>query len=209
MAKRSTGRRLLLTGVMVVAAILSLAALHAAAQGTTVRIDVPLTPVARDAGPFVASVVVQDVTDLGAFQFDLTYDPTVLTPLDYKEGPFLGSSGRQVNCLPPTPNEGLLRWVCVTLGSAPEGPNGSGVLATVTFAPVAKGSSPVRLEGLILADPRGQRMPAQAQDASVTVSAEGGFAWILWGPVIGAGALVLSAGIVWAVRRARRRATTP
>lgn len=198
-----------MTGAIVMAAILWLAALQAAAQGPTVRVEVPPTPVAHDAGSFVASVVVQDVTNLGAFQFDLRYDPTVLTPLDYKEGPFLGSSGRQVNCLPPTTDEGLLRYVCVTLGSAPEGPNGSGVLATITFAPLAKGSSPVRLEGLILADPRGQRMPAQAQGASVTVSAEEGFAWVLWGPVIGGGALVLSTAILWAARRARQRGTRP
>jgi len=198
-----------LTEAIVVAATLWLATLQAAAQGPAVQVEVPPTPVAHDAGSFVASVVVQNVTNLGAFQFDLRYDPTVLTLLDHKDGPFLGSSGRRVNCLPPTTDEGLLRYVCVTLGSAPEGPNGSGVLATITFAPLAKGRSPVRLEGLVLADPRGARMPAQAQDASVTVSGEKGFAWVLWGPVIGGGALVLSAAILWAARRLRQRGSRP
>jgi general secretion pathway protein D len=202
--------RVLLPAALAAAAMFSLVAMGASGQEATVHVEVPSTAVAADSGPFTVSVVVEDVTNLGAFQFDVTYDPAVVRFVEVHEGPFLGSSGRQVRCLPPRTGEGAGGLTCVTLGATPEGPNGSGVLADITFEPVAPGSSPLHFTRLILTDPPANVLPAGAQDATLAVSpgqasGEEGFAWALWGPVIGVGALALAAAAVWTAWRVRRR----
>jgi hypothetical protein len=74
---------------------------------------------------------------------------------------------------------------------------------------------PVHLARLTLTDPPGQPLAARAQDATVKVaggespvateSGDGGFAWALWGPIIGgvivALAVVVAGGFAWWVRR--------
>ena len=179
------------------------------AQEPTVRMEMASTIIEAGGDPFTASVVVENVTNLGAFQFDLTYDPAIVGFVEVQEGPFLGSSGREVKCLPPRSGEGSAGLTCVTLGATPDGPNGSGVLATITLQPAAPGSSPLHLVRLTLTDPPGQALPAQAQDATVIVTANngegGGFAWALWGTVIGGVVVAVAAagGVAWWVRRSR------
>jgi general secretion pathway protein D len=202
-------RRLLLLAALAAMAMFSLMALRASGQEATVHVEPPSTEVAADSGPFTVSVVVEGVTNLGAFQFDLTYDPAIVRFVEVKEGLFLASSGRELRCLPPRTGEGSAGLTCVTLGATPEGPNGSGVLAYITFQPVAPGSSSLHFERVVLTDPPAQVLPAQAQDATLAVSppqesGEGGFPWALWGPVIGVGALALVVAAVWAAWRVRR-----
>jgi hypothetical protein len=155
--------------------------------------------------PFDVTVDVNDVTNLGAFEIVLTYDPNVVELQDIKEGPFLGSSGRRVECMPPRRTEGYVDFACVTLGATPDGSTGSGLLATLTFQPVGAGTSPLHFEDLILADPPANRLPSQTEDASVTVGkGQGsGFSWVLWGPVIGGVAVALAAAAAgaWWLRR--------
>jgi len=194
----------------VLLSLLAIVAIHTAqAQGATVRLETPSKSPKVDGEPFYVTVVVDDVTNLGAFEFELTYDPGIVELQDVKEGPFLGSSGRRVECLPPRRAEGSLDFSCVTLGATPDGPTGSGVLATLTFQPVGEGTSPLHLKQVILADPPANRLPAQTEDASVAVgqTQEGGFRWVLWGPVIGIGALALGAAAgsaAWWLRRRPR-----
>lgn len=210
MKKRPGGGWFLMPAALAVAVVFSLASLRAEAQEATVHIEVPATKVAADGEPFTVSVMVDGVTNLGAFQFELTYDPTVLMLVNAERGPFLGSSGRQVECLPPPTGKDLLRFTCVTLGAKPDGPNGSGVLTTVAFQPLAPGSSPLHFALLILTDPSAQPLPTRAQDATVTVSPagesdDGGFAWALWGPIIGGVvlALVVAGAAAWWARRSQ------
>jgi hypothetical protein len=214
MTKALAGYGRLLPAALTAVAVLLLGVSPAAGQEATVRVEAPSTEIVANGSPFTVSVVVEDVANLGAFEFDLTYDSAVLTPAGFEDGPFLGSSGRQVQCLPSRAQEGLAGLTCVTLGATPAGPNGSGVLASITFQPVAPGSSPLHLARLTLTDPSGQPLPSAAQDATVKVasvesaateSGGGGFAWALWGPVIGVGALALGAAAVWTAWRVRRR----
>jgi len=195
------------TWSIVLLPLLAMVAIQTAqAQGATVRIEIPSERPKVGGEPFSVNVVVDDVTNLGAFEFQLTYDPSVVGLQDFKEGPFLGSSGRRVECLPPRTAEGSLHFTCVTLGATPDGPTGSGVLATLTFQPVGAGTSALHLEQVVLADPPANPLPAQAEDASVTVgqTQEGGFRWVLWGPVIGGVGVALAAAAVagtWWLRR--------
>ena len=119
---------------------------------------------------FSVDVVVDEVSNLGDYEFTLAFDPNIIALMGVSNGPFLGSTGRTVSCLDPTLGVGSARFVCTTLGPTPGGPNGSGVLATVRFLALAEGSSPVHLQAVILADISGTAIPSSAQDGTVTVS---------------------------------------
>jgi len=191
----------------VLPSLLVIGALHTAQSQapSVVRIETPEGDLMPGGEAFGVTLVVDDVTNLGAFQFRLTYDPNIVQFQDVKEGQFLGSSGRPVECLPPNTPQGAIDFTCVTLGSTPEGPTGSGELATVTFQPTGSGTSPLHFDLLILADPPANELPSQAEDASITVEGteDDGFPWLLWGPVIGGVALVLAAAgaaVLWSRR---------
>ena len=216
--------KLLLLGLIV---LLALAALGGAAvaQGNRALMSVvpPTTsadePIKQGGEDFQVDVVVDNVTNLAAFQFSLEYDSSIIKYKDVKEGPFLGSSGREVHSLDPRieQRDGLemLSFSCVTLGppvsvGGVAGPNGSGVLATITFSPIGGGETPLDLsEGILVAaeiDERGQ--PAQietaVQGATLDVaSTGGGISWALWGPVIGVVAAVVVVGAIVLVVRLR------
>lgn len=184
------------------------AAYPAQAQQATVRLEVPSRNPRAGGGSFDVDVVVDNVTNLGAFQFELTYDQDIVEVEDVQEGPFLGSSGRTVDCLPSDQAAGSALLTCVTLGATPAGPNGSGVLAVLTFKPVGLGISPLHLQSVQLTDPPANPLAVEAVDSSITVEERqgGGFAWALWGPVIGgvAAVVAVAAAAAWWFRRQPR-----
>jgi general secretion pathway protein D len=155
--------------VAIFALVTLVAAPSARAQNTSVQLEVPSGPIGADDAPFTVQVLVEDVTNLGAFEFDLRYEPSVVGLTNVEMGPFLGSSGRRVQCLDPQMAAGSVHFVCVTIGATPAGPDGSGVIATLTFDPAADGSSFLRFGDTVLAGPDGQPIPATTVDASVTV----------------------------------------
>ena len=105
------------------------------------------------------------VTNLGAYEWQLRFDPAVVQFVEATNGPFLGSSGRTVSCLPPIlpPTNGLepgnVRFGCVTSGGPPPGPDGGGLLSTATFEPVADGAPNVQFVCAGLGDPLGEDIP--------------------------------------------------
>jgi hypothetical protein len=137
--------------------------------GTTVCVQPPelTTPPGNN---FSVDIVVDEVSDLGSYEFTLAFDPSVIALTGVSNGPFLGSTGRTVSCNDPTLGAGTVRLVCRTLGAAPPGPSGSGVLATVGFFALAEGSSELHLQGVILTDISGTAIPAGSQDGTVIVS---------------------------------------
>jgi hypothetical protein len=93
--------------------------------------------------PLSVDVRVKDVTyagGLGDFEFTVTYNASVASVpsvASVTPGPFLGSTGRSVTCTTPVIAPGSVNYSCNTLGSSPNGPLGSGVLATIVFQPAA------------------------------------------------------------------------
>jgi hypothetical protein len=172
---RNLWQRLLWGGLAAVVFGLATLALapRAGAQETKVRLEVPPGGVNVGGASFPVNVLVEDVANLGAFEFTLRYDPSILEFVGVENGTFLASSGRPVECLDPRVTPGSVHFVCVTLGAMPPGADGSGVLATLTFAPTALGTSPLQLEQPILAAPSGQALPAASENASITVTAPG------------------------------------
>ena len=159
------------------AAVFGLATLtlapRAGAQETKMRLGVPSGETKVGGAPFTVDVLVENVVNLGAFEFTLGYDASVLEFVSVEKSDFLASSGRRVECLDPRVSPGSVRLVCVTLGATPPGPDGSAVLATLTFTPAAAGTSPLQFNTGILALPDGQRISATNENASITVTLPG------------------------------------
>jgi hypothetical protein len=122
--------------------------------------------------PFTVGVEVDNVENLGAFEFTIGFDPSALEYVGAQEGPFLGSSGRASQCPSVEGFGGKVRMVCVTLGPEPAGPDGSGVLATVVFVPLNSTTTPIdiTLDDAILVDLMAHTMASTTQGGSVTIS---------------------------------------
>ena len=196
-----------------VAALLLLGAAGVAlAQEAVVKVESP-GELGADGRELAVVVVVEDVSNLGGFEFTLGFNPDVLEYKSVVGGDFLGSSGRQVQCLDPKVQESSVSLVCVTLGPTPaEGANGTGQLARVSFSARGEGESALTLTDVQLVVPPGDPIASSTQDGSVQVLAGGGgIAWGLWGPVIAIGGLVLVVLVVLVVARVVRggRARVP
>lgn len=162
----------------------------AQAQTTVMRIEPAWKVVSPYESSFSVQVWVDDVvtTDpcplvgggpcgLGGYQLDIVFDPTVISFQSFENGPFLTSTGRTLFMCPlqtvrHDPSNGVLSYSCATSGDTPLGPEGSGHLATVTFAPVNIGDSNLHLQNTKLAEasPYGTAIPHTTQDGTVTVA---------------------------------------
>jgi hypothetical protein len=138
---------------------------------TTVIID-PATQSATVGDSFSVDVDVENVNNLGAYEFTLRYDPAVVSYVSVSNGSFLGSTGRWVDCVGPIldASAGTIRFGCVTTDSGTPGPSGSGQLAQVVLHADAAGTSPLNLPLAALSDPTGVEIPTNVAGGSVTVS---------------------------------------
>jgi len=138
--------------------------------GTTVKIDPPVKD-ANANSTFTVDVAIEDVTDLGAFQFDLTYDSTCITAIDATMGPFLGSTGRGVGEVGPSFGTGIVTYGGYSWG-ANAGPNGDGVLATVTFQAGSStcDNSVLHLQNVSVTDTSGNPQSVSTEDGIVNVT---------------------------------------
>jgi thermitase len=135
-----------------------------------VRIEPPDT-MADLSSSFTVTVVIKDITDLGSFRFDVTYDPSVVTVDSVVLGDFLGSTGRDVSEIgPEIDNEGGVTSYEADSSGTDLGANGTGVLATITFNAVGLGSSVLHLENVSVTRASGSAIPVAIQDGNVTVA---------------------------------------
>jgi hypothetical protein len=116
-----------------------------------------------------------DVTNLGAFQIVLSVDPNILQPMSIDKTDFLGSSGRETFCQPPTIDSASMLYVCTTLRTTPAGVDGGGTLAIARFRSKGKGTTDIALNHVKLAHPDGSELPSTTADARLTVTSGSGF----------------------------------
>jgi general secretion pathway protein D len=168
-----------------VAAFFAFAVVGSAA---TIRID-PATSTASIGGIVDVSVQVIDVTDLYAYQFDVTFDPAVVSGASVTEGSFLPGGGSTFFF--PGVVDNISGMITLTAGSL-EGPvpgvSGSGTLATLRFAGVGLGASPVTLSSIVLLDSVSGDITAGVENGSVTVVPETGSGLLI---VVGIGVAVV------------------
>jgi hypothetical protein len=92
--------------------------------------------------------------DLISWQFDLSFEPTILQANAVTEGPFLSSFGTTLT--PPTTfspgfnGTGLISGVTDSYNDLPPNPSGSGVLASIEFQALAPGVSLLTLSNVFL-----------------------------------------------------------
>ena len=145
----------------------------ASTPGTRVRIK-PADLAVELNETFVVQVVIEEANDLGGFQFDLTYDPSIVQVTEPALGDFLGSTGRNAVTVVSEANnvEGRVTLAAVSIGSA-TGSSGAGVLATITCVAQGEGSTALELREVQVTDTAGDAQQATAEDGQVVVRSAG------------------------------------
>lgn len=186
MSRRNALSLLLYTagiGLFCLAAVLSSTTRPAHGQSPVMKVA-PASQTVQMGGPtFNVDIVLENVSNLGAFEFTLSFDPDIVRLVSVSPGPFLGSTGREIYCPQPlhySPSSGdpaldAVRFGCVSSdqGAGTPGAYGSGVVANVQFAARAPGQSILGLgltsEVYGIADVYGNGLYVTAESGSVTV----------------------------------------
>jgi hypothetical protein len=115
-------------------------------------------------------VAIPDAANLVAYEFTITFDPSVVHVQGVEDGGFLGTAGGSVTTLGPDIDieTGSVTFGALTMGSE-QGPSGPGVLATVSLTAVGVGSSPLNLYEAQTFDTAANPQTVAVQDGSVTV----------------------------------------
>jgi hypothetical protein len=147
----------------------------APASGTTIKLDPSTISLPAVGNTFTIDIKVENVEDLGGFQFDVTYTPAVVTVENNNDvtlGSFLGSTGRTASAVGPSVdnNAGKVTFGGFSFGT-PAGPGGSGVLATITFTVQSRASSKINFANISFLDSNGNALQvATIGSASLTNS---------------------------------------
>ena len=176
-----------------------------ASPTTTVYIDPPSVTVTVCRN-FTVDVKVRDVTDLYAWQFNMTFNPNLLTCLNVTEGPFLLTQGSTVFNYIINNTAGWVIAGCLFM--TPTSVSGNGTLAYVAFHCKGSGSCALHFipsETFLLDSSYTQILPCDIIDGSVTQTAPVGGIWVpvdkfsLLAPYIGLVSAILAATAATAI----------
>lgn len=125
----------------------------------TTNVGLRLSPPSLSSRPddvFTLTVRAENATNLGAFQTDVAYDPTVVQVEGVAIGPFLGATGRAVTPLNPFIDQasGRITLGALSMGSQP-GASGQGDLAYIRLRAQAAGRTAPSLQQTAASDPQG------------------------------------------------------
>ena len=140
---------------------------------TVVNVD-PATQVVTAGTPFSVAVVVENVTELGADQATLHFDPNTMSVSQVTEGDFLKSAGTTYGAGNINNSEG---YVTFFYALNPYGANvsGSGTLATINFTTnlsAAESTFALTLTDVLLLNGTGSNIPIdEVAHGTVTISA--------------------------------------
>jgi hypothetical protein len=139
------------------------------APDTTVRLE-PNSQTVELGEHFTVVVMIDECSDLGAFQFHLFYTPTIVTVDSVTLSAFLGSTGRSADPLgPEIDNEaGKVAFGGWSFGEA-SGPNGTEELVTISLIAQGEGESPLNLQRVRVVDSGGNSQAVIVEDGLVVV----------------------------------------
>ncbi len=102
---------------------------------------------------FDVFVDIAAATDVFSYQFDISFDPAILSAVSIDEGTFL-SAGGATFFIPGVidNNTGTISFTADSLIGAVAGVNGGGKLAAINFQALAVGASPVEFVNITLLD---------------------------------------------------------
>lgn len=170
--------RTLLVAVLLDAALLSVPVLTAETLLSPGSTDVSVDQI------FTLPVSIAGVSDLYAFQFDLSFDPAILQLLSISEGSLLPAAGSTMFIPGAIDNiAGTATTTADTMVGDIQGASGNGVLVDFTFAAINPGTSSLSLSSGILLDSTFDRIPFTTMAGSVSVTASSvpepaGLSWI-------------------------------
>jgi hypothetical protein len=152
---------------LIVAAVL----MPGVAKADTVLSIQPTSTSASKGNTVTLDVNISGVTDLYSWQFDVDFDPSVLTATGITEGPFL-SGGGSTFFIPGTIDNvgGSIAFNGDTLLGPLPGVNGSGTLAILSFTAIGSGSSPVDPANEILLDSKGNNIDFSTENGTINIS---------------------------------------
>jgi len=137
---------------------------------------VTISPTSQTVAPeqtFTVDVRVGPVLAIAGAQFNLSFDPSLVTAISVDEGELFNQGGCATFFLPGTIDNDagtITGAVCVitTPGCTVSNP---GTLATITFvASETTGTSPLHLSNMVIGSKEGHALAKQVNDGSVTVS---------------------------------------
>ncbi|HXF51247.1 MAG TPA: cohesin domain-containing protein [Dehalococcoidia bacterium] len=147
------------------------------AAGPVVSLEPP-SQVATVGERVTIDVAVANVTNLAAWEVELTFDPDVLKFESFVEQPFMAGSRRSVSCLDPVAHSnGRVQLGCVSSGEENRTPipgaAGAGTVGRVTFSTTGTGTTAIEITRVGLSDPLGDDCcgPIETHEAAVRVVA--------------------------------------
>lgn len=147
-------------------------------------LSVSITPAPVLVGsPVALDVLIGDISDLFAFQFTLSFDPTVLQAAAVTQGSFLSAGGTTYFGAGTVDNSaGTISFTFETLIGAVPGVSGSGTLAHVAFDTLGAGTSALTFSDTLFLDSALSDVAVQVQDGTLTVQAvPEPSTWLLFG----------------------------
>lgn len=164
--------RILLAVVLLALAWAAITSRSDAQPSATVRVVGPTAAIPAGQ-PFVVTIAIENAQNLGAFEFEYNFSSAVAvaTANNIQLGDMLGSSGRstgQLRMASAPGRPGVPLFGAYSYGAA-AGPNGNGILATVTMTAVGPGVSPLSLSGLKVTNVTGDEVVVASAAGSVTV----------------------------------------
>ncbi|MBF0452272.1 MAG: hypothetical protein HQK75_16340 [Candidatus Magnetomorum sp.] len=136
----------------------------------------PLRISAQPNQTFSADINVRNISNLCAFQFDIIFDPQVLTITNATPGDYITSSSRSILASEAVITSGKLTVAVITKDDA-DGPSGNGKLATIQCTinnlpgnGLKYTETTLNLDNVLMADRLGDQLSAHSlRDASVII----------------------------------------
>lgn len=140
-------RKTILTAVAVLLAVAMVISVKASPE-TAVAIDPPEVKDLEAGASFTVDVTITDADNVFGWQFNVTFDPGVLSVASVAEGPFLKSFNATVWPTPEIDNSGGYVLACSSFMPPypPQGVSGAGVLGNITFTVKSGGSSALHFD---------------------------------------------------------------
>lgn len=140
---------------------------NAWAAGPTLLVSSSANP-AVQGSTVTLSVKVEELVDLFAFQYNLSFNPAVLQAASLSEGSFLSAAGETFYSAGTINNStGLIGLTVNTLLGPVPGVSGNGVLSSVVFNVIGSGTSNIGFSAVEFLDSSLNSMTLQVQGGSI------------------------------------------
>jgi len=155
------------TAILTGAILIGMAFSSAKAQTTGAK---PFSFAAADMGFITVTVEAKSASDLGGFEFKLSYPPEIVKiadPADVTIGAFLASTGRTVSPLGPSIDNtsGKVTFGGYSYGTS-AGASGDGVLASIKFTVIIPGNGLLELQTATLTDSKANLLAGATVEVS-------------------------------------------